>query len=80
MVTGNVYVADISYISFLGDDFLRLLLLRYVFCETVLRMHRGFRARTHLTRSSPQLPDELFEHPALVHIVMDLANHLQVKF
>ncbi|XP_026761617.1 protein SCAI [Galleria mellonella] len=70
---------DIMYIAFMGDDFLRLLLLRFIFCEVTLRMHRAFRARTHLTRAAPPLPDDLLEHPALVHIVMDLAAHLQVR-
>ncbi|KAM3968793.1 protein SCAI [Aphomia sociella] len=70
---------DNTYIAFIGDDFFRLLLLRFIFCEVTLRMHRSFRARTHLTRAAPPLPDDLMEHPALVHIVMDLAGHLQVR-
>lgn len=36
------YYLDVSYIQFFGDDFLRLLLLRYVFCHVVLRHHRAF--------------------------------------
>lgn len=34
---------DHAYVQFLGDDFLRLLLLRYVFCYIVLILHRGFK-------------------------------------
>lgn len=63
----------------MGDDFLRLLILRFILCETFMRMHRAFRSRNHLTRSSPPIPDDIFEHPALTHIIMDLAIHLQVK-
>ncbi|XP_068619623.1 protein SCAI [Battus philenor] len=70
---------DPTFIAFMADDFLRLFVLRYMFCAVSLRMHRGFRSRTHLPRSSPSLPDDLLEHPALVHIIMDLASHLQVR-
>lgn len=70
---------DMTILCFMNDDFLRVLMLRFIFCEVVLRMHRAFRARTHLTRCSPPLPDDLLEHPALTHIVMDLAAHLQVN-
>ncbi|PSN33551.1 Protein SCAI [Blattella germanica] len=34
---------DASYLQFFGDDFLRLLLLRYVFCDVVLHLHRSFK-------------------------------------
>lgn len=37
-----IIISDVSYIQFFGDDFLRLLLLRYVFCHVVLRHHRAF--------------------------------------
>jgi Protein of unknown function (DUF3550/UPF0682). len=36
-------LADSSYLQFFGDDFLRLLLLRYVFCDVVLHLHRSFK-------------------------------------
>lgn len=34
---------DPAYIQFYGDDFLRLLMLRFIFCCVVVRMHRLFR-------------------------------------
>lgn len=67
-----------TFMAFMGDDFFRLLILRFIFCEAVLRLHRAFRSRNHLTRSLPSLPDDLFEHPVLTRIVMDLASQLQV--
>ncbi|KAJ0183623.1 hypothetical protein K1T71_000046 [Dendrolimus kikuchii] len=70
---------DPMYFSFMGDDFLRLLILRFVFCEVMLRVHKGFRSRSQLPRSSPQIPDEILDHSALIHIVMDLASYLQVR-
>lgn len=36
---------DPVYLSFYGDDFLRLIMLRYIFCCVVLRMHRLFKVR-----------------------------------
>lgn len=36
-------VLDPAYLQFFGDDFLRLLLLRYVFCDVVLHLHRSFK-------------------------------------
>uniref|UniRef100_A0A1B6EB07 Protein SCAI n=1 Tax=Clastoptera arizonana TaxID=38151 RepID=A0A1B6EB07_9HEMI len=34
---------DPAFLQFFGDDFLRLLLLRYVFCDVVLHLHRSFK-------------------------------------
>lgn len=69
-----------SYLQFFGDDFLRLLLLRYVFCDVVLHLHRGFRGRQYRPRCQPPLPEaELLEHPSLQHLVLDLAAHLEVR-
>ncbi|KAF4521725.1 hypothetical protein B566_EDAN012173 [Ephemera danica] len=69
-----------AYLQFFGDDFLRLLLLRYVFCDVVLHLHRSFKGRHFRPRSQPPLPEmELLEHPALRHLVLDLAVHLEVR-
>ncbi|XP_060809773.1 protein SCAI [Amyelois transitella] len=70
---------DMMFINYMGDHFFRILLLRYVFCEVTLRNHRAFRARSHLPRSSPSLPEEISENPTLIHIMMDLAALLQVR-
>lgn len=66
---------------FMGDDFLRLLVLRYVFCVMVMRTHHTFRTRAQLPKCSPPMPEqEIFEHPTLIHIIFDLATHLEVSF
>lgn len=71
---------DSSYLQFFGDDFLRLLLLRYVFCDVVLHLHRSFKGRQFRPRCQPPLPDgDLLDHPALQHMVLDLASHLDVR-
>ncbi|XP_039287520.1 protein SCAI isoform X1 [Nilaparvata lugens] len=71
---------DPVYLQFFGDDFLRLLLLRYIFCDVVLHLHRAFKGRQLRPRCQPALPDtDLLEHPALQHLVLDLASHLEVR-
>lgn len=75
-----IVILESSYLQFFGDDFLRLLLLRYVFCDVVLHLHRGFRSRQYRPRCQPPLPEaELLEHPSLQHLVLDLAAHLEVR-
>ncbi|KAM7355738.1 protein SCAI isoform 1-T1 [Cochliomyia hominivorax] len=71
---------DSSYVQFFGDDFLRTLILRFVFCDVVLRLHRGFRGRHMRPRCEPPLPStELLEHPTLSHIIFQLATALDVR-
>ncbi|XP_064457446.1 protein SCAI-like isoform X1 [Ornithodoros turicata] len=36
---------DPAYLQFYGDDFLRLLMLRFVFCHIVLKLHRMFKMK-----------------------------------
>jgi len=56
---------DASYLNFLGDDFLRLLLCRYIFCDVVLRIHRAFKASQFHPRSHPPLPQlDIIENPS----------------
>ncbi|CAB4070388.1 Protein SCAI,Protein SCAI homolog [Lepeophtheirus salmonis] len=72
---------DSSYLVFLGDDFLRLILCRHIFCATVLRVHRSFRSRPQYHPSSqPPLPDlEIIENPTLQRYTLDLAAQLDVR-
>lgn len=42
-LTDPASLLDNMYIQFFGDDFLRLLMLRFVFCYIVLILHRGFK-------------------------------------
>ncbi|XP_064616454.1 protein SCAI-like isoform X2 [Liolophura sinensis] len=71
---------DHAFMQFFGDDFLRLLLLRFVLCYCVLINHRGFKGTVYYPLSHPALPtDEILEHPSLVKIVLDLANTLDVR-
>jgi len=71
---------DPSYLNFLGDDFLRLLLCRYIFCDAVLRIHRAFKASQFYPRSHPALPAlDIIENPTLQRYILDLASQLDVR-
>lgn len=72
--------ADLAYLQFFGDDFLRLLILRFIFCYVVLRNHEVFKAPVFRPKCYPPLPEnELLEHPVLQHFIYDLASHLDVR-
>ncbi|CAL4074369.1 unnamed protein product, partial [Meganyctiphanes norvegica] len=71
---------DPYILQFFGDDFLRLLTLRFVFCSTVLRAHRAFKGHQYYPRCHPSLPEgEVLEHANLYAIVLDLAATLDVS-
>lgn len=70
---------DSAYLQFFGDDFLRTILLRYIFCDVVLRIHMSFRGRHQRPRCEPPLPADLLEHPSLSHIVLQLGAALDVR-
>ncbi|EEC17464.1 conserved hypothetical protein [Ixodes scapularis] len=74
---GSVYPA---YLQFYGDDFLRLLMLRFIFCHVVLKLHRMFKGSNYLPRSHPPIPEsEVLDHPALQRTVLELAGVLDVR-
>ncbi|XP_023244550.1 protein SCAI-like, partial [Centruroides sculpturatus] len=71
---------DPAYLQFYGDDFLRLLILRFIFCHIVLRLHRLFKGHGFSPRSHPPLPEsELLDHPSLRRAVLELAAALDMR-
>ncbi|XP_014664442.1 PREDICTED: protein SCAI-like [Priapulus caudatus] len=69
---------DTSYLQFYGDDFLRLVILRFIFCCNVVYLHRGFKGFTPLCQ--PPIPrDEFLDNVALHRYVFDLATMLNVR-
>lgn len=71
---------DPSFISLCNDDFLRLIIFRFIFCYTIMRLHRLFRNTNHLPRSYPCLPDlELIQHPVIKQIISDLTVTLDIR-
>ncbi|KAJ6651905.1 hypothetical protein lerEdw1_015927 [Lerista edwardsae] len=72
---------DQAFLQFFGDEFLRLLLTRFVFCSATMRMHKIFRQETrNYPESYPQLPrDETVENPHLQKHILELASMLDVR-
>uniref|UniRef100_A0A5S6R398 Protein SCAI n=1 Tax=Trichuris muris TaxID=70415 RepID=A0A5S6R398_TRIMR len=63
-------LVDLSYRAFYSDVFLRMLILRFLFCQCTLRMHRSFRDNAkYLPHSSPSFDDtEIPQHPSLLRL------------
>ncbi|KAJ7308038.1 hypothetical protein JRQ81_008539 [Phrynocephalus forsythii] len=71
---------DQAFLQFFGDEFLRLLLTRFVFCSATMRMHKIFRETRNYPESYPQLPrDETVENPHLQKHILELASMLDVR-
>ncbi|KAF7410091.1 hypothetical protein HZH68_004472 [Vespula germanica] len=76
----DVRHSETGVLQFFGDDFLRLLLVRYVFCDVVLHLHRSFRGRQQRPRCYPPLSDaEFLENRTLRHLVFELAACLDAR-
>ena len=55
---------DTAYQSLLADEFLRLLLLRFLFCSLALRLHRAFRTPPPATQTpNQQQQQQQQQHP-----------------
>ncbi|CAG0886669.1 unnamed protein product [Darwinula stevensoni] len=71
---------DSAFIHFFGDDFLRLLILRYVFCNITFRLHRAFKGPQYQSVSVPELPEaEVLEHPNLHRLLWEMASLLDIR-
>ncbi|XP_074067689.1 protein SCAI isoform X5 [Macrotis lagotis] len=71
---------DQAFLQFFGDEFLRLLLTRFVFCSATMRMHKIFRETRNYPETYPQLPrDETVENPHLQKHILELASILDVR-
>lgn len=71
---------DPSFVSFCSDDFLRLLIFRFIFCFAIMRLHRLFRTSNYYPRSYPSIPEaELLQHPVLKQIISDLTIALDIR-
>eukprot|EP01134_Creolimax_fragrantissima_P005778 CFRG5778T1 len=63
----------------IDDPFLRLLLLRFLFCCTVLRVCTLSMSKPEYQPScSPPIPEQLLRHPALEYYVLEMVTKLDV--
>ncbi|XP_028664973.1 protein SCAI [Erpetoichthys calabaricus] len=71
---------DQAFLQFFGDEFLRLLLIRFVFCSATLRLHKIFRETRNYPETYPQLPKEdTIENPLVQKHILELASMLDVQ-
>ncbi|XP_040298069.1 protein SCAI [Bufo bufo] len=71
---------DQAFLQFFGDEFLRLLLTRFIFCSATLRMHKSFKETRNYPETYPSLPrDELVENLHLQKQILELASILDVR-
>ncbi|XP_056289088.1 protein SCAI [Pseudoliparis swirei] len=71
---------DQAFLQFFGDEFLRLLLIRFVFCSAALRLHKLFRESQSFPESYPELPkQDTVESGLLQKHVLQLAAMLDVQ-
>lgn len=70
---------DQAFLQFFGDEFLRLLLIRFVFCSATLRLHKLFRECRSFPESYPELPlQDTVGSVLLQKQVLELAAMLDV--
>nr|XP_033818027.1 protein SCAI isoform X2 [Geotrypetes seraphini] len=71
---------DQAFLQFFGDEFLRLLLTRFIFCSATMRLHKNFRETRNYPETYPQLPrDETVENQILQKQILELASVLDVR-
>uniref|UniRef100_A0A3Q3MWV3 Suppressor of cancer cell invasion n=1 Tax=Labrus bergylta TaxID=56723 RepID=A0A3Q3MWV3_9LABR len=71
---------DQAFLQFFGDEFLRLLLIRFVFCSAALRLHKLFRESRSFPESYPELPkQDTVESSVLQKHILELAAMLDVQ-
>nr|XP_040053164.1 protein SCAI [Gasterosteus aculeatus aculeatus]XP_040053165.1 protein SCAI [Gasterosteus aculeatus aculeatus]XP_040053166.1 protein SCAI [Gasterosteus aculeatus aculeatus] len=71
---------DQAFLQFFGDEFLRQLLIRFVFCSAALRLHKVFRESQSFPESYPELPkQDTVENSLLQKHIMELATMLDVQ-
>ncbi|XP_069744443.1 protein SCAI isoform X4 [Narcine bancroftii] len=71
---------DQAFLQFFGDDFLRLLLTRFVLCSASMRLHKMFRETRNYPETYPQLQKEdSVENPIIQNHILELASILDVR-
>eukprot|EP00794_Sanderia_malayensis_P015914 gene15914-17514_t len=70
---------DCAFEQFIGDDFIRLLILRFIFCYQTLRLHKHFKGPTYYPSTSPPLSKEIFNHKGFARHLLELASLLNAR-
>ncbi|KAL6054415.1 Protein SCAI,Protein SCAI, partial [Balamuthia mandrillaris] len=69
-----------AFHDFIEEDFLQSFILRFIFCYSVLYLHKSYQSKAaeSLPQSHPMLPMDFLSHPVVLSIVYKLASFLQV--
>ncbi|KAJ7370142.1 hypothetical protein OS493_034071 [Desmophyllum pertusum] len=71
---------DVVFIQLLDDEFLRLMILRYIFCFYTMHLHRAFKGSDYYPKSFPKLPAaEILLNGSIEKQVLELASMLDVR-
>jgi len=70
-----------AFHHFIEEDFLQSFILRFIFCHSVIYLHKNFRSKPVECRPSshPSLPKSFLSHPVVLSIVYKLASVLGVS-
>ncbi|KAJ2081417.1 hypothetical protein H4R24_002352 [Coemansia sp. RSA 988] len=75
----NTHIKQASLRRFLGDDFLRQIVVRHVLCCAVLRLHLDFNRSEHWPQASPEYFTDVLEASALVRKARDIIQFCEVE-
>ncbi|KAJ2608550.1 hypothetical protein H4S08_004409 [Coemansia sp. RSA 1365] len=75
----STHVKQNSLRKFLGDDFLRQIVIRHVLCCVVLRLHLDFNRPEHWPQASPEYFVDVVVAPALVRKARDIIQFCEVE-
>lgn len=70
---------DLAFFQLLDDEFLRLMILRFIFCFYTVHLHRAFKGSDYYPKSFPKLPAEILLNGSLEKQVLELASMLDVR-
>jgi len=70
---------DAPYVSFLADEFLRQLVVRFAFSQALLAFHKPSLLRSYNLSSHPELPSHVRQNPQVVQGVVQLVTILDVQ-
>ncbi|KAJ2642706.1 hypothetical protein GGF44_001520 [Coemansia sp. RSA 1694] len=73
------YVAAGQVRKFLGDDFLRQIIIRHVLCCVVLNLHLEFVKPEHMPQSSPERFADVVDAPVLLRKARDIIELCSVE-
>lgn len=70
---------DLAFFQLLDDEFLRLMILRFIFCFYTMHLHRAFKGSDYYPKSFPKLSVEILLNGSLEKQVLELASMLDVR-